>query len=384
MSTRQRIILVVLVLVLLLAYPVCRSIMFTINERELGVVLQFGRPVYSCTDPGLYFKLPLIQEVRRLPKTYRFWTGAGGEILVDLPTADGKKIEVTPWAIWRVTDPVRFVQVLRTVDNAETRVKQFVRSAVRDTITKYNLADAVRSTDRELTYSFQVGPDKQSGLPEPGPLPQAEPETGKPPEGEEPADGAPPAELLPSPAANIELTVGREQIVEEIRKNVQRRLADSGSDQEKKGGRGVELVDVGISRIDFVPMVREAAFDRLIAFMEAIASYHLNEGERRKQEILNRTEAEVQRILGEGREQSNRLRGEADAEIIDNYAKAIKETGEFYNFVRTLEAYREALAGQTRLILTTESQILRLLQELPPAEVNSDAAGEAEQEGGNE
>jgi membrane protease subunit HflC len=131
-------------------------------------------------------------------------------------------------------------------------------------------------------------------------------------------------------------------------------------------------------------MVREAAFDRLIAFMEAIASYHLNEGERRKQEILNRTEAEVQRILGEGREQSNRLRGEADAEIIDKYAKAIKETGEFYNFVRTLEAYREALAGQTRLILTTESQILRLLQELPPAEVTSDAAGEAEQEGGNE
>lgn len=369
MTVRQRAIVVTLVLALLAIYPLGRMIMFTINERELGVVLQFGRPVYECTEPNLYFKLPMIQEVRRLPKTYQFWTGAGGEILVDLPTADGKKIEVTPWAVWKVTDPIRFVQVLRTMDNAETRVKQFVRSAVRDTITKYKLVDAVRSTDRELTYSFQIEPkDRRSSQSRSDFQPPAPATPGDTDEAAGQPDGTPPTELVPAPGAEIELTVGREQIVEEIRKNVQRRLAEAGKDKDQLGGRGVELVDVGISRIDFVPMVREAAFDRLIAFMESIASFHLNEGQRRKQEILNRTEAEVQRILGEGREQANRLRGEAEAEIIENYAKAIEETGEFYNFIRTLEAYGEALGGQTRLILSTDSQMLKLLDELPPAE----------------
>ena len=123
-----------------------------------------------------------------------------------------------------------------------------------------------------------------------------------------------------------------------------------------------ELVTVGITRIDFVPKVREAAFDRLIAFMDSIAARYVNEGERRKQEILNRTNADVQRIEGEGSEEANRLRGDVDAEIIDMYAKAINETGEFYNFIRTLEAYSKALKGNTNLILTTDSEFFRLLK----------------------
>ena len=56
-----------------------------------------------------------------------------------------------------------------------------------------------------------------------------------------------------------------------------------------------------------------------------------------------------------------------DAEIIDAYAKAIRETGEFYNFTRTLEVYKEALKGDTRLILTTDSDLLRLVKALEPA-----------------
>ncbi|MBA4015751.1 MAG: hypothetical protein C0483_01040 [Pirellula sp.] len=62
----------------------------------MAVILQFGEPVESRTEPGLYFKLPLIQEVRRLPKTLQVWHGSKPqEQLVDVPTKDGKKIEIT-------------------------------------------------------------------------------------------------------------------------------------------------------------------------------------------------------------------------------------------------------------------------------------------------
>src|SRR5205823_12862430 len=105
-------------------------------ELELAVLLQFGQPVASRTEPGLSLKLPLVQEVLRLPKTLQVWHGTvQGERLVDVPTADGKKVEVTVWAVWRITDPVQFVRTLRTVPNAESGVKEFVRSTARDTIT---------------------------------------------------------------------------------------------------------------------------------------------------------------------------------------------------------------------------------------------------------
>jgi membrane protease subunit HflC len=356
MTNSQRITLIAAMLGLLLVYLLGRASLFTVNERELAVVLQFGNPVASYKEPGLRFKVPFIQEVRRLPKTYQFWSGAN-DVLVDLPTKDGKKIEVTPWAVWRITDPEQFVRVLRTVEEAESRVATFVRGETRDVITAHDLAEVVRSTDRELTYTLQVElpSEEKSGL---VPLPSAE---GQP--------VVAPQVSMAQPGATDRINVGREKIVWQIKEVVQRRLA--GADEPGEEGRGIELVDVGISRIDFVPKVREAAFERLIAFMESIAARHTNEGERRKQEILNRTTAEVQKIEGEGKRQANTLRGEVDAEVIEAYAEAIRETGEFYNFTRTLEAYKAALTGKTRLILATDNQLLQMLNALPDSPLAS-------------
>ena len=149
-------------------------------------------------------------------------------------------------------------------------------------------------------------------------------------------------------------------ILERIKESVRKRLEGQ---EEGEIDRGITLVDVGISNIGFVPAVREAAFDRLIAFMDSIASGYLNEGVQRKQEILNQTKAEVEEILGEGEERSNVLRGQADAEIIGKYAKAITETGDFYNLIKQLEVYEKSLSGDTKLILTTDSELFRLLKD---------------------
>jgi membrane protease subunit HflC len=337
-------------ILVLVALVVAWTTFYTISEREQAVVLQFGEPVASRTEPGLYWRLPFVQEVRRLPKTCQFWTGARGEVVVDIPTADGKKIEVTPWVIWRITDPQRFVQVLRTVENGELRVKTFVRGEVRNVISRYNLAEAVRSSNRKLTYSFQVEP-KEPGKP---------PKPGAEGAGPVPSDATSP---IVAPGSEEEIVVGREKVVLKIKEAVRKEMMRT--EEGDQAGRGIEVVDFGIARIEFVPVVREAAFNRLIAFMESIASRYVSDGERRKQEILNRTEAEVQRIAGEGRQEANRIRGQVEADIIDAYAKAIQETGEFYNFIRTLEVYQQALAGNTRLVLTTDSDLLRLLKQGP-------------------
>ena len=228
---------------------------------------------------------------------------------------------------------------------------------IRDVITSYDLAEAVRSTDRELTYSFRFEDNDAAVV--------------------EPPEGAPPVQALGAEVASIK--IGREKIMDEIRRRIQQRLAVVEEGEVAVDGstdRGIELVDVGISDISFVPSVRQASFDRLNAFMESIAAGYENVGQQRKQEIINATNAEVEKILGEGEEQSKLLRGNVDAQIIGEYAKAIEQTGEFYNFIKTLEVYEAALDGNTRLILTTDSPIFRLMNEMDlggqPAKSRSD------------
>jgi membrane protease subunit HflC len=327
-----------------------------VTERELAVLLQFGEPIASRTQPGLYFKLPLIHEVVRLPKTLQVWHGSHqSEKLVDVPTADGKKVEVTVWAAWRITDPARFVRTLRTVDNAESRVKEFVRSTARDTITTHNLSEIVRSTNRKMTYTLGLPPEMIAAAAAPGQKP-----------GAKTLEEAIPDFVVP-PEARENVTLGRLKIMDQIKEDAQHALAQDGSKEGQTLGRGIELVDVGLSRIEFVPQVREAAFERAVSLMEAIATKTTSEGDQRKKEIINKTQAEVQKIEGQGKQEANVLKGKADADIIDSYAKAMRETGEFYTFIRTLEAYKEALKGDTRLILTTDSSLLRLIKRLEPA-----------------
>ncbi len=374
MTNRQRVTLIGLLAGFLVIVVLTWATLFTVDEKEMAVVLQFGRPVASYEDPGLKFKVPFVQEVRKLPKTYQFSFGARGrQVLEDLPTADGKKIEVTAWIIWRITDPEQFVKVLQTVERADLRVAEFVRGATRRVITSNELAEVVRSTDRDLTYPMLTDllkvleeDAKQSGLQAEG----DEPGQAPPPKAPEDVTAGGQEETLQDwLRAQIEtkekIESGREKIVEDIKNEVERELATFGD--KKGGGRGIELVDLGIARIDFVDAVREKAFERQITRWESISSFYVNQGEKQKQQILNRTEAKVQEVLGDGKKQANEIRGEVDARIIEAYARALEETGEFYNFIRTLEAYKEAMGSNTRLVLTTDSEMFKLLKAIPPS-----------------
>lgn len=344
---RQQKIQIALLVLSLVTVVLLRSVLYTVSEREMVVVLEFGEPVEERMQPGLYFKVPFIQEVRRLPKTFQYWQTR--EPLVDLLTKDGEKIEVVAWAVWRITDPETFVRVLRTVENAvSSQIKVKVRSAIRKVIADNTLTQLVRNSDRELTYTFQsVLPSIDAA-------------------GDDAAlDGQQPPEPDKRKADGKQPVGRREEILALVKQRVQESLMKDADGNVTD--RGIELVDVGISNISFVPTVREAAFEKQKAFMESIASRHLNLGEQRKQEILNQTHREVETILGEGQKESSITRGEVDAEIIAEYAKAITKTGDFYNFIRTLEVYQNSLKGNTQLILTTDSELFRLLKGVTPA-----------------
>lgn len=387
MTNSRRLILIAITVGLLLLVPLGRGFLFTVDEREMAVVLRFGKPVVTHAEPGLKFKIPFIDEVRRLPRTYQFWSGEGADLLPSVITKDTKQIEVTPWAVWRISDragdPERFLAVLRSVDKAESRLAtEFVRGAMRAEIRKNYLAEVVRKSDRKLSLTFQVETE-MPGLPNESTQEDSEDsQEGEANEKEaatedagviSPQDPGEGGEVVADKAALIRspsLTRSEEKSVKRVgmgREEVVGAVRDSLRSDLKEGGRGIELIDVGIAKIDFAATVRDAAFERLIADMESIAEEYRSQGERVKAEILAQTQAEVDKIEGEGKGEANKIRGEVEAEIIKKYAEAIKETGEFYDFIRTLEAYQKAMGANTRLVLTTDSEMFRLLKMIPPA-----------------
>ncbi|MEQ1827599.1 MAG: protease modulator HflC [Pirellula sp.] len=313
---------------------------FILDEREMAVVLRFGAPKHSYTEPGLYGKIPFADSVRRIPKIKQFWGDSKHDLMPDLPTIDDKKIELIPWAIWRVNDPVVFVQRLRSMDVAEQRVEQIVRSSIRDVVTKYDLEEFVRSTNRELyigeASNVSVAERIPSGVP---------------------------AEIVQSAQQNRpkRIQFGRAQILDRIKREAQKRLL--ASVENEPSARGIELIDVGISQIGFVDSVRRKTFDRWVAERQAISAKNVNEGERLKSAIINETNAEVARIEGEGQQRASETKGRTDADIIKRYAEATQQTGEFFTFVRTLEAYEKSIHADSQIILTTDSPFFRLFND---------------------
>ncbi len=315
-------------------------VVYIVDQREMAVVLQFGKPVRAATKPGLYFKIPFIESVRTLPATLQFWGDTDGELLPDLPTKDDKKIQLIPWAVWKVNDPIVFVTRLRTLENAEQRVAQFTRGAMRDVITQYELEDLVRSTNRELKTAQLDLSSVDAAL-----------------------DALPEGVEIPHEKKKVSThVVGREAILDKINNEARNRLVDST--QAESQARGIELIDVGISSIDFVSSVRMKTFERWKAERDAISTRNVTEGERLKKEILNMTNAEVERIQGDGQRLASEIRGKADAEIIKRYADAISVTGDFFTFVRTLEAYEKSFSDKTQIVLTTDNAFLHQLQRL--------------------
>ncbi len=286
--------------------------------------------------------MPMIDSVQRIPKVKQFWGDTSYDLLPDLPTKDDKKVELVPWALWRVNDPIVFVQRLRTMDVAEQRVQTIVRSAIRDIVTQYDLEEIVRSTDRPLPAS-DAGMNQAS---------------------EKMADALP-ADLAIPTASNKPkgVRVGRQEILRRIKDEATRRLAAKGEGNDV-GSRGIELLDVGISQIAFVSSVRQKTFERWIAEREAISARNINEGTRLKAAIVNEAKAETARIEGEGQQKANEIKGKTDAEVIKRYADAMQQAGEFFTFVRTLEAYEKSIGPDTQMILSTDSPFFELFKDL--------------------
>jgi len=143
-------------------------------------------------------------------------------------------------------------------------------------------------------------------------------------------------------------------------------------------GYGMELMKVRIKRVNYVASVRATVYERMISERLKIARLYESEAVEEQNGILGQTQKELDQIEGEMDQKSAEIRGEADAQVIQMTAEAYGQSPEFYEFLRRLEVLKMTLNQDTRLILSTESDLLQMLKQpggpesapLLPATVN--------------
>ena len=119
---------------------------------------------------------------------------------------------------------------------------------------------------------------------------------------------------------------------------------------------GIEVVDVRILRADLPQQIAERVFERMRSQRELERNRILAEGERQATEIRANADREVAITLAEARADSQRIRGEGDAQRTAIYAAAYGRDAEFYGFYRSMEAYEVAIQNGTPIVIPPDSE----------------------------
>jgi modulator of FtsH protease HflC len=126
---------------------------------------------------------------------------------------------------------------------------------------------------------------------------------------------------------------------------------------------GVEIIDVRIMRADLPDRSREAVYDRMRSDREKEAKEIRAEGAEQAQKISATAEKEKQIILAEAKKKAEILKGQGDAAAIKAFANSFGRDPEFYEFYRTMQAYRNSLdKDSTKIIISPDNEFLKYLK----------------------
>jgi modulator of FtsH protease HflC len=302
-------ILVVFILILIKASA------FTVDETQQVIITQFGRPVgEAIINPGIHFKIPIIQEANFFDKRFLEWDGDPNQ----LPTRDKRYIHVDTYARWHISDPLLYFERVRDELGAQARLDDILDGETRNAVANHDLVEIVRNTNREPVVVDTLILD----------------------EGDD---------TFPT------IKIGRAKISREILENASVRTKELG----------IELLDLQFKRINYIEEVRRKVYERMITERKRIADKFRSEGQGAASKILGDKERELKRIQSEAYRKSQEIVGKADAEATAVYARAFNQNAdarEFYRFMETLKTYKKTFTDQDVLILSTDSEYYKFLK----------------------
>jgi membrane protease subunit HflC len=312
---------IVLLVLVGTAVFILTSALYAVSEIEQVIITQFGRPVGAAvTTAGLKLKVPFIQEVNRIDKRILEWDGSP----TDMPTEDKLYISVDLFARWRIKDPLQYFLRLRDERSAQSRLDDILGSETRNAVAKHQLIEIIRTTKDRL-------PLRDASL----------------------------ADANNVVGALVPIEKGREQVEEEL----------FAAASQKVQVFGIELMDIRFKRINYNESVRPKIYDRMISERRQIAERFRSEGNGEAARIVGNRERDLNKVQSEAYRSVEGIRGEADAKATEIYARAYNQSPEavqFYEFTRTMDTYKAAIATNTTLVLSTDSELFKFLKSMAP------------------
>lgn len=286
------------------------GLFYRLNESQQGIVTQFGRPVGGpVTGSGLHVKLPFIQRVHRFDKRFLEYESEPTEV----PARDKLYVSVAAFARWRIADALMFFQRVQDEAGAQARLQDILAGEIRNAVTRYDLIDLVRSTNRK-PEDVDVSSPEESVILQP-------------------------------------LATGRVAIEREVLQRAASRASDLG----------IEIFDIRFKRLSYIPEVQKAVFARMIAERKRMAQQFISQGEGEAARIAGERDRDLARIVSEAYRTAEQQRGTADAQATKIYADANGRDADFYAFVKSLDTYERTLDLGTTMILDSNSELFRYL-----------------------
>ena len=272
---------------------VIMSSIFIVDERNKALVLQFGRVVAVKEEPGLAFKLPLIQEV----VYYDDRILSRDVDPIEVTPSDDRRLVVDAFARYRIADVNRFREAVGTggVLTAESRLDGIMRNELREILGTVS-SNEILSSDRALLMQ-QI--------------------------------------LAGARAKALEI--------------------------------GLDVVDVRLKRTDLPRQNLDATFARMRAEREREAADEIARGNEAAQRVRAQADRTQVEIVSEANREAEIIRGEADATRNAIFAEAYGADPEFFDFYRSLNAYRAALQGNnSTMVMAPDSDFFTYLKSDQP------------------
>jgi membrane protease subunit HflC len=159
------------------------------------------------------------------------------------------------------------------------------------------------------------------------------------------------------PLSALVSTEEQDQTMADVMRDITRKTA-----QRASANFGVHIAAVRIKRLNFPPQNKQAVFRRMEAERQRIARLYRSEGEEEAEKIRASADREEAVLLNEARRQAEEIRGEADAEATRIYAEAFGQDPEFFEFVRSLEAYQNIISESSTIVVPSDAELLKVLQ----------------------
>ena len=314
---------IIIAVVLILGTVLVVSSVYTVSEVQQVIITQFGKPVGEpVTEAGLKLKTPFIQEVNPIDKRVLEWDGNPS----DMPTKDKLYISVDLYARWRIVEPLQYFLRLRDERSAQSRLDDILGSETRNAVAKHELIEIIRTTKDRVPLRDAL-------------LTQAEKEQD----------------------------IGALVPIQKGRKLVELEIFTAAA--EKVRVFGIELLDIRFKRINYNESVRPKIYDRMISERRQIAERFLSEGNGEAARIRGNRVRDLNKIQSEAYRAVEEIRGVADAKATEIYASAYNKSRsavEFYEFTRTMQAYKTIIAANTTLVLSTDSDLFKFLKSMSP------------------